>query len=326
MPAARDARFEGLRGLAALLVGTQICLEFLIYGQWDQAPETLPRILVYDCDLRVMGSALFWLLAGYWLASRGDGWRGFVHRVFGRLFPAFLVVAVLGWALSAALGQPPALAALLRTLALLHVPVVQPTFASIHGIVTIVLLFYALCLIPPFALSRRRLGVAIVMLFVAMAVMIVVGRWWHVHFPVRIVLGLALAHFGAWARLAGSPGKTGTLLFVVATLLVCRLAWSVAWGAGELWIGQALGFCGAILLFLAVVHARRAWFAALAPIGLLAYELWLVFPPLLAASRFAIDYARIDARLLAIAGSILLAVPLAWALNRFVTRPALTLA
>jgi peptidoglycan/LPS O-acetylase OafA/YrhL len=204
------------------------------------------------------------------------------------------------------------------------VPVADPTFAGIHGIITVVLLFYALSLLPcllGWAQSARWLGGAILLLFALLTVMIVIGQTRHLHFPIRLVLGLALAHFGAWLAVRERQDWLGPLLFLFATLIACRFGWSTAWGAGELWIGQAVGFSGAILLLLATLHTDRVWFGWLAPLGLLAYELWLLFPPALAASRFVVDV-----RWAAVAGSVLLAMALAWLLRRFVTQPARALA
>ncbi len=332
----RVASFDRLRGLAVLLIGLQLCAEVLVFGFADTNVASWPRVLVYDFSLTNAGIPVFFLISGYFIPASFRGPRptgDFIVRRILRLYPVFLAAALLALALLPfESGVTVGLGGMVRSLVLMDPPAPVTPFAHIHWLLMALLVFYALCIAAALAgcvRSRLYPVIAMMVLLAMLAGMIVVGHLYHRHFPIAVLLALVLAHLGTFTantRRGSDPERRRRdvvllVLFAAAVLLVSYFAWSTAWGAGELWLGKALGYAVAMALVVACAFDRLPMPRLLAAVGALSYPLFFFLPLLISVAAPHLMRIAPAQRLLPLAGVAAAAVVLAVLAHLFIERP-----
>ena len=280
---ARDRRrnqpIEGLRGLSALLVLVYHLYAMAVVGRFF--PPVAPHSLFHSIEqLGAFGVTSFFVISGYLITRslREDGRVGrFLARRALRLYPLFVPLHVLAFALGPWLGDPwmrsltPSLwgvhfaSNLLFLPGVLDLPIAQKNAWSLSWEAA----FYLLASLTCLALARRRRGTAprVAMLsLVALASLALLFRSLDgAYFLIGVACALAPA---AWLR-AVSLRPAGAL-----GLLVAFVAYRPS---------PALAIGGTLLAF-ASLAAERGWLAAalatrpLQRLGQVSYSLYLVHP------------------------------------------------
>ena len=104
-------------------------------------------------------------------------------------------------------------------------------------------------------------------------------------------------------------------------MLVCRFAWSTAWGAGELWIGKATGYALAIALFVACAFDRLPTARVLTLFGALSYPLFFFLPLILSFAASQVMDSPYQRRVLLLFAAVAAALVLATLAHRFIELP-----
>ena len=296
---------------------------------------SLQNLLAYDFNMATAGFVILFALSGYLIPQSFAGahaLRDFILKRALRLYPTFLVAGVLALLLlPLSPGFHPTLRVLVKSFLLMRPITASAEFNHSHWVLTVILLFYALCLAAAAVRLLQRRGVVVALAFGLLALcgaLTVIGSVYHRHFPILVLLGLAVAEYGLFVRLHqdGSGGGTAfmaiTVAFWSALLLIVGFAWSPHWGLGEVWLGKAIAFAVGGVLFLYVVLPRRSGGRPIASLGDASYALYFFLPLFLTAAHLSIAPAGPGARLASAAGALVLSLAAAFVTFRLVGKPA----
>ena len=334
--APRTASLDNLRGLATLLVTIQLCAEVLVFRVADADVTSWPRIAIYDFSLTYTCIPLFFLTSGYFIPASFRSphpVRNFAIKRMLRLYPVFLVAALFALALLPFEFNVPASAGhVVRSFVLMDPLAPATPFSRLHWVLMVMLLFYAMCIVASLVgciHARVYPSMTIFILLVVLSGMIVIGKRYHQHFPIATLLSLILAYVGTSVRELEreinprARAKQGVLLiaFACAIPLISHFAWSTAMGAGEFWIGRALGYALAMALFFAYVFVHLPISRALTALSIVSYPLFFFLPLTIAFAASRLTSVPLAERPLPLALVVAVAFALAALTHRFVEVP-----
>jgi peptidoglycan/LPS O-acetylase OafA/YrhL len=334
-PQPRLAHLDSLRGLAAIVVALSLCVEFVVPPPRGGPDMSLQNLLAYDFNMSFAGFVVLFALSGYLIPHSIAGTqalRDFVLKRALRLYPTFLVAGVLALCLlPLSPGFRPALQSLVKSFLLMRPLTASAEFNHSHWALMVILLFYTLCLAMAAVNLLHRRGTAVGLAFgllILCAGLTFIGSMYHRHFPIALLLGLAIAEYGLIVRQRQDEERLAngfaaiTILFWSALLLIVGFAWSPNWGLGEVWLGKVIAFSAGAGLFLFASLRHRPTCRLLTAVGDASYGMFFFLPLFLTAAHLMVAPVRLVPRIATAAGALLLSYVAAVITFRLVGRPA----
>jgi peptidoglycan/LPS O-acetylase OafA/YrhL len=335
---ARLIYLDGLRGLAAIIVVISLCAEFIVPSTREVPATSLQNLVIYDFNMAFAGFVILFALSGYLMPHSLSGQhalRNFVVRRVFRLYPTFLMAGVLSICLlPLSPGAHVSLKSLAKSLLLMRPLTAGAQFNHSHWVLVVILLFYVLCFALAVLNLLHRRGTAVGLAFTLLilcAGLTFVGSINHRHFPIAVLLGLAVAEYGLFVRQRQDAGTLTnefvvvTILFWSTLLIIVRFAWSPNWGLGEIWLGKATAFAAGAIIFLNAVLRRQPTGQFLSAIGDASYAMFFFLPLFLTAAHLSVAPVGLEGRIAAAVAALLLSFVAAALTFRIISQPAVEL-
>src|SRR5262249_8565026 len=147
------------------IVALSLCAEFVVPPARGGPDLSLQNLLAYDFNMATAGFVAFFALSGYLIPQSLSGahaLRAFIVKRALRLYPTFLVAGVLALCpLPLSPGFHPALRSLVKSFVMMRPLTASAEFNHSHWVLTVILLFYALCLGAAALNLLHRRGVSV---------------------------------------------------------------------------------------------------------------------------------------------------------------------